>query len=226
MAASSLNNPVPEALTRLAEIPPAGSEERKAWLARAEQAGAILYNDRTRTLLAAEGAILALMSAARRQGQRDVLEATSFQKRNAAWMAVAFAGDPTDLPERVARFGEESLELQQALGQTREDAHRLVDYVYDRPIGRADKEMGGTLTTLACLAVATGLDMATCGEDELARVSSTEFIAKLRGKRATRHGRGPLPGFSAPGTSEPLKPGDPIPEPGIYRDAPETGGDR
>lgn len=127
----------------------------------------------------------------------------SFQERNAAWMAIAFEGDPTDLAERVARFGEESLELQQALGLTREDAHRLVDYVFDRPAGTPATEFGQAHSTLALLATFAGHDLQACGEAELARVSTPEFIAKLRGKRATRHGRGPLPGFSAPGTSEP-----------------------
>lgn len=130
------------------------------------------------------------------------MSSVDFQARSAAWMEVAFEGDPTDLAERVARFGEESLELQQALGLTREDAHRLVDYVFDRPAGTPATEFGQAHSTLALLAAFTGHDLQACGEAELARVSSPEFIAKLRGKRATRHGRGPLPGFSAPGTSE------------------------
>ncbi|MCJ2088644.1 hypothetical protein MKK88_22075 [Methylobacterium sp. E-005] len=64
-----------DALAKLAEIPAVGSEERERWLERAEQIGALLYNDRTQTHLAAEYAILALMSEARKQGQRDVLGA-------------------------------------------------------------------------------------------------------------------------------------------------------
>ena len=120
----------------------------------------------------------------------------TFQARNAAWLSYAMADDPTDLPERVARFGEEALELQQALGQSREDAHALVDYVFDRPVGEPAQEMGGTMTTLALLAVVAGLDMAADGERELARCSTAAVLAKIRGKRATRAGRGPLPGVT------------------------------
>lgn len=122
--------------------------------------------------------------------------AATFQARNAAWMAEAMADDPTDLPERVARFGEEALELQQALGQTREDSHALVDYVFDRPAGQPAQEMGGTMTTLALLAVVARLDMVECGERELARCSTAAVLAKIRGKRAGRAGRGPLPGIT------------------------------
>lgn len=122
----------------------------------------------------------------------------TFQARNAAWLADAMADDPTDLPERVARFGEEALELQQALGMSREDAHALVDYVFDRQTGEPAQEMGGTLTTLALLAIVAGLDMAECGERELARCSTAPVLAKIRGKRATRAGRGPLPGITPP----------------------------
>lgn len=120
--------------------------------------------------------------------------AGTFQARNAEWATAAFAGDPSDLPERVARFGEEALELQQALGQSREDAHALVDYVFDRPTGEPAQEMGGTMTTLALLAGVAGLDMVACGEAELARCSTPAILAKIQGKRANRAGRGPLPG--------------------------------
>lgn len=125
----------------------------------------------------------------------------SFQARNADWMAVAFKHDPTDLPERVARFGEEALELQQALGQSREDAHALVDYVFDRPVGEPAQEMGGTMTTLALLAAVTSLDMIECGERELARCSTAAVLAKIQGKRANRAGRGPLPGAEVVATN-------------------------
>ncbi|WP_391925335.1 hypothetical protein, partial [Streptomyces massasporeus] len=132
--------------------------------------------------------------------------AETLQARNAAWMRIAFADDPTDLPERIARFGEEALELQQALGQSCEDAHALVDYVYSRPAGAPATEFGQTAGSLACLAEFAGYDLEAAAEVELDRVSTPEFLAKLRAKRATRHGRGPLPGFSAPGTSETPEP--------------------
>ena len=54
-----------------------------------------------------------------------------------------------DTTERVHRFTEEALELGQALGCTREEAHQLVNYVYGRPVGEPGQEVGGVMTTLA-----------------------------------------------------------------------------
>lgn len=123
--------------------------------------------------------------------------AGTFQDRNRANLDHITADDPTDLAERRDRFGEESLELQQALGQTREAAHQLVDYVFGRPVGEAGQEFGGAMTTLAGLASHAGHDMAVCGERELARCWIPAVIEKIRRKRATRHGRGALPGTDA-----------------------------
>jgi len=118
----------------------------------------------------------------------------SFQARNEAWMNDCFGDDPSDLPERAARYGEESLELLQAAGMTKEQVLQLVDYVFARPVGEPGQEMGGAKTCLAGLATFLRLDMDACGEAELARVSTPELLAKIRGKRSRRHGRGPLPG--------------------------------
>ena len=117
-----------------------------------------------------------------------------YQARVARHVALVTEGDPTDLAERRDRFGEESLELQQALGQTREAAHALVDYVYGRPVGEPGPELGGTAYTLAALAGQANLDLRACAEAELERISTPEMVARIRAKRATRHGRGPLPG--------------------------------
>ena len=87
-------------------------------------------------------------------------------------------------------------ELLQAAGMTREQVLQLVDYVFARPVGEPGQEIGGTLTCLAGLATLLRFDMAACGERELERVSTPEIMAKIRGKRSRRHGRGPLPGTS------------------------------
>lgn len=124
-------------------------------------------------------------------------EPVAFQDRVAEAHVALFHDDPTDIAERRDRFGEEANELQQALGQTREAAHQLVDYTYDRPIGQPEKEIGAAALTLASLCVVGGWDMQSCAEADLAALQTPEKIAKVRAKRATRHGRGPLPGFDA-----------------------------
>lgn len=121
---------------------------------------------------------------------------TAFQERVAAAHGALFDGDPTDLAERRDRFGEEANEVQQALGQTREAAHQLVDYTYDRPAGEPKTEIGAAALTLASLCVIGGWDMMECAEADLEKLQRPETIARIRAKRATRHGRGPLPGLS------------------------------
>lgn len=120
-----------------------------------------------------------------------------YQERVARHVAALTVGDPTDLAERRNRFGEESLEFQQSLGQTRAEAHALVDYVHGRSVGVPRAEAGGTAYTLAALANEAGLDLAACGEEELERLSTPEAMERIRLKRASRHGRGPLPGRDA-----------------------------
>jgi hypothetical protein len=120
-----------------------------------------------------------------------------FQQRVREQILYITVEDPTDLQERVARFGEEALELQQSLGMTREDAHSLVDYVFGRPVGEPAQEMGGVMNTLAGVASWAKLDMIECAERETERVWRPEVIAKIRRKRAGRYGRGPLPGIAA-----------------------------
>lgn len=119
-----------------------------------------------------------------------------FQARVSAAHNALFHDDPTDLAERRDRFGEEANEVQQALGQTRDAAHQLVDYTYDRAIGDPEKEIGAAALTLASLCVVGGYSMMQCAEADLEKLQQPETIARIRAKRSTRHGRGPLPGIS------------------------------
>lgn len=172
-------------------VPEPGTEDRLFWLDAAEQHGFITHDEGTNTYVAGEEAVVQLMRAARQQGRTDVL---SFQSRTQDWLDKVTEGDATDLAERLARFLEESLELVQALGMTLDDADKVVEYVFDRPAGEPPQEVGGVTNTLAALCTYTGHDMMACAEAELARVQNPEVIAKVRRKRAGRHGRGPLPG--------------------------------
>lgn len=71
MADSTITREQPDALAKLAEIPPAGSEERAFWLEAAMHHGFKMTDDNR--LAATGNAILTLMSEARKQGQRDAL---------------------------------------------------------------------------------------------------------------------------------------------------------
>jgi hypothetical protein len=109
----------------------------------------------------------------------------TFQGRVSDWMLACFGADiSSDRVERGHRYLEESLELVQTCDVTREEAHQLVDYVFDRPVGDRVQETGSALTTLAALCHATGIDMASAGETELARIWT--LVEKIRAKQAAK----------------------------------------
>lgn len=74
--------------------------------------------------------------------------------------------------QRGIRFFEEACEATQAAGVTREMAHKQVDYVWDRPVGELEQEIGGCEIGILCLADAAGLDADLCGQMEVSRVLS------------------------------------------------------
>lgn len=109
----------------------------------------------------------------------------SYQQRVLAWSTACFGAADAEVPgTRPHRFLEEALELVQALGCPVEEAQRLLHYVYGRPMGNPDQEVGGVMITLAALCHATQLDMADAGERELQRV--WENIDRVRAKSASK----------------------------------------
>jgi hypothetical protein len=117
---------------------------------------------------------------------------TSYQSRVERWLAACFPPEVTrDRQERTHRFLEEALELAQANGCTREDAMALVDYVFGRPAGRSDLEVGGVMVTLAGLCSASGINMDEAGNAELER--NWERIEAIRAKQVAKPHGSPLP---------------------------------
>lgn len=107
-----------------------------------------------------------------------------FQEVVWSWCRKVFDSHPWHtLPERSRRFLEEALELVQAAGLTAEAAHKLVDYVYGRPLGDTRQEVGGVVVTLAALATAASVDMAGAALSELSRIHEPHVIAKVRAKQ-------------------------------------------
>jgi hypothetical protein len=120
------------------------------------------------------------------------MSSKSFQRRVEEWLAACFP--PTvraDRQERTHRFLEEALELAQANGCSREHARMLVDYVYSRPAGRPEHEVGGVMVTLAGLCSATRIDMKDEGDHELDR--NWERINAIRQKQTSKPHGSPLP---------------------------------
>ncbi len=106
-----------------------------------------------------------------------------------------YARGVVDLARAVLALAalEEALELVQACGCAAAEAHQLVDYVYGRPQGDVNQEVGGVMVTLAALCLANGVDMHAGGEAELARINVPETVRKIRTKQATKPKGSALP---------------------------------
>lgn len=109
------------------------------------------------------------------------------------WMAETFGQQEVrNTVERNHRFLEEALELVQACGCTREDAHVLVDYVFNRPVGEIGQEVGGAALTLFALCNAQGRDFEVDAKTEMQRAWVNK--EKIRAKQARKPRGSPLPG--------------------------------
>jgi hypothetical protein len=118
--------------------------------------------------------------------------AESFQRRVVEWLTACFSpGACNDREERMHRFLEEALELSQSMGCSAREAHELVDYVFARPTGIPELEVGGVMVTLAGLCAAAGVNMDDAADHELERNWSR--LDAIRRKRASRPAGSPLP---------------------------------
>lgn len=125
--------------------------------------------------------------------------AAPFQKRVLTWMMECFSMQVCrDSIERNHRFLEEAIELVQSNGCTVSEAHQLVDYVFNRPVGEIKQECGGVMVTLAALSLAADIDMHDCGEVELSRIMQPGIMEKIRAKQAAKPKHSPLPQTAAP----------------------------
>lgn len=128
------------------------------------------------------------------QAARDARAAQrgGYQDRVSTWLLACFGMEiAADRTERSHRFIEEALELVQACGTTPSEAHQLVDYVFNRPIGDRYQEVGGVMNTLAALCLAHSIDMLGAGETELTRCWVN--LEKIRAKQAAKPEHSPLP---------------------------------
>ncbi|WP_020699568.1 hypothetical protein [Reyranella massiliensis] len=118
----------------------------------------------------------------------EVMPRDSRQEIVGKWCAAAFGvGHASSLPQRGVRLLEEAIELYQAAGGTPAMAHRLVDFIFDRPAGTVPQEMGGVAVTLLALANAAGQSADAEEVREIARVLAkpvSHFTARNEAKNA------------------------------------------
>ncbi|WP_419902103.1 DUF551 domain-containing protein [Kiloniella sp.] len=116
----------------------------------------------------------------------------SFQAGVDSWMEACFGSEISkDRIERNHRFLEEALELVQSTGCTSSEAHQLVDYVFNRPVGELSQEVGGVIVTLAALCSANDTNLEQNGWTELERI--WEKKNQIRAKQAAKPKHSPLP---------------------------------
>jgi exonuclease I len=119
-------------------------------------------------------------------------EITSYQRRVDDWLEACFPPSAkADVRERTFRFLEEALELAQANGCSRGDAIELVNYVFARPHGQPEQEVGGVMVTLASLCSASKINMDEAGDRELEH--NWNRIEAIRAKFLSKPRGSPLP---------------------------------
>lgn len=109
------------------------------------------------------------------KGRKQYMPTCEFNKIQSVmtdWVVRVLGLSSMHRKERVKRFFEESVELAQATGLTVKQAHRLVDFVYNKPVGGISREIGGVYTTLVTLAQACDKDTLICALMEVDRVHS------------------------------------------------------
>lgn len=123
---------------------------------------------------------------------RNEYPSDSFQEEVNKWMLACFGEKITsDTIERNHRFLEEALELVQANGCTKEEAYKLVDYVFNRPVGDIPQEIGGVMVTLAALCNTLNAEYEFLGYQELERVWTK--VEQIREKQKNKPKNSPLP---------------------------------
>lgn len=104
------------------------------------------------------------------------------------WCAAAFgAAHASSVSQRGVRLLEEAIEAYQATGCDAEMAHRLVDHVFSREVGRLSQEVGGIGVTLLALAQAVGVSAEQEERTEFERIQGkplAHFTARNAAKNA------------------------------------------
>ena len=114
-------------------------------------------------------------------------DARAVQARVVEWVRRALGDDELhNTPVRTLRFAEEAIELAQACGVDAVALHKLVDYVFSRPVGEPTKELGGCLVTLCTVAETLEVSLFTEFEKELARIQAPEVIERVRRRQSEK----------------------------------------
>lgn len=107
----------------------------------------------------------------------------NLQPRVKSWLSRVFGSAVLHRKERAFRFVEEAVELAQALGLSREEIIRVVDYVMSREVGEIRQEIGGSFVTLLAVCVCERVDAGEAACDEMDRAETPEIVDKVLTKQ-------------------------------------------
>lgn len=100
-----------------------------------------------------------------------VLARNSRQAELGRWLTRTFGHESAiSVAERSRRFVEEAIELAQASGLSEKDVADLVRYVYARPVGDPEQEVGGVAVTFLAYCGAAGFSADELEKRELSRI--------------------------------------------------------
>lgn len=115
------------------------------------------------------------------------------------WAITAFThAQATSLPQRGLRLLEETIEAYQACGGDPALAHKLVDFVFARPIGDLRQELGGVGVGVLALAAAAGFSADEAERTEIERVLAKP-LEHFQERNAAKNAAGFLATGAKPG---------------------------
>jgi hypothetical protein len=108
-----------------------------------------------------------------------------FQQQWRLWMIECYPTEIIDDPkEALRRFAEESFEMMQSLGMTKEEVLFMLDYVYVREKGEPSQEAAGALNCLVTLCNQQKIDL---GQTAMADLTYCwENVSQIRDKNALK----------------------------------------
>lgn len=107
-----------------------------------------------------------------------------FQKNVIGWVNKTFGHQKSETRKKGFRFLEEATEFVESLGMTKEEALKVVEYVYDREKpGEPFQELGGVMVTLTVVSEVNGLDMFEAAKTEFTRCEANSEKIAAKDKR-------------------------------------------
>lgn len=107
------------------------------------------------------------------------------QRMAFAWAVQTYGEVAKKARYQAFRFLEEALELVQAMGLTKEDAIRTVEWVFSRSVGTVRVEVGDVRLSIDILAESQGVSSDDCYTACASRISDLD-PAQMRAKEAAK----------------------------------------